>query len=335
MLAGRALLIALVASTLISGLATQTAEAQLYYCRWVWVGYWRYYCYYHWYWQQYYPETSNVDVAISVSGIPSTYSANVKIDGVSVGSVAGGSSQKFRVKFGDSHTFEVDTYVTGASGTRYYSASNTWRVESIRSEESYSFTYTPQHELSGSSPYTKIPTGWYAEGSKVNLEAPPMIGVTPGKRSVFLEWSIDGTAFKENMMTIDMNGPHRAVPKYRDEVLLVVTSSEGVVSGAGWHPVDSTVTVSVNPTSIPAAGPLGILGSRRVFERYEGDISSTSPIVSVLMNAPKTATVVWREDHTMGIITLLVIVVTIGGAVFFIFIKKKPNLRPKRTRKTS
>ena len=61
---------------------------------------------------------STTSVRISVSGLPSDYSAAVKIDGNDAGTVQGGSSKSLQISGAGSHSFQVEDQISGGEGVR-------------------------------------------------------------------------------------------------------------------------------------------------------------------------------------------------------------------------
>ncbi|MCK5627633.1 hypothetical protein KAI23_06660, partial [Candidatus Bathyarchaeota archaeon] len=68
-------------------------------------------------------------VTISISGLPSEYSAIVKINGNDAGTVKGGSSKEFEVESTKSHVFQIENQISGKDGVRYICQESTWTLE--------------------------------------------------------------------------------------------------------------------------------------------------------------------------------------------------------------
>ncbi|WP_455369846.1 hypothetical protein, partial [[Eubacterium] cellulosolvens] len=68
-------------------------------------------------------------VTISLSGLPSEYSAIVKINGNDAGTVKGGSSKEFEVESTKSHVFQIENQISGKEGVRYICKESTWTLE--------------------------------------------------------------------------------------------------------------------------------------------------------------------------------------------------------------
>ncbi len=104
-----------------------------------------------------YNSYSSYQVTITISGLPSQYSANIKIDGNGQGSIQGGSSGVFQVNNTQSHVFQVDDYVSGPAGTRYACANSSWTLQQSQSSYNpYGYSY-PGGGYGGYNPYPNYP----------------------------------------------------------------------------------------------------------------------------------------------------------------------------------
>jgi hypothetical protein len=107
----------------------------------------------------YYPYSTYVthlqySVAISVSGIPSEYSAVVKINGNDAGIINGGSSEEFKVESTQSNVFQIENQISGKDGVRYVCRDPTWTLDQAQEPYTpyayyhypyYSHYYPPYH----------------------------------------------------------------------------------------------------------------------------------------------------------------------------------------------
>ncbi len=110
------------------------------------------------------------DITISLAGL-STNSTALLVDGSKVADMKGGDVKVLSYAIGSSHTFQVDQYITGATGYRYYCASNSWTANAAGSNV---FNYVTQVYLNVSvepAGITDVTTsGWYAKGAtRINL----------------------------------------------------------------------------------------------------------------------------------------------------------------------
>jgi hypothetical protein len=108
-----------------------------------------------------YSSYSSYQVTISISGLPSQYSANIKVDGNGQGSIQGGSSGTFQVSNTQSHVFQADDYVSGPAGTRYACAESSWTLQQSQSSYNPYNYYSPYGGYGGYNSYYNYPYNYY------------------------------------------------------------------------------------------------------------------------------------------------------------------------------
>ena len=271
------------------------------------------------------------DVTISLSGVPSQFSAQLQVDGQNQGTVPGSQSKKFSFKIDTSHTITVEQYVAGDTGVRYYCAQNTW---SVSSADSHTFNYQTQYQLTvvtdpdGITPVTG--GGWYNEGASVQTnQVNQTVKGTGGTQYAFKTWEVDGVAQTGNPITVTMDKPHRAVAKYATQYQLVIDSPGGLGNpqGGGYYDAGSKATFSVTT-------PVGFL-VQQVFVRWEGDYSGTSPQGSITMDKPKVVHAVWTTSYTQAYVAAGAAAVAIVAAAFLMMRRRKRGPRPPKPSKPS
>ncbi|MCW4019959.1 MAG: hypothetical protein NWF14_01835 [Candidatus Bathyarchaeota archaeon] len=156
--------------------------------------------------------------------------------------------------------------------------------------------------------------GYYLEGSTASFSVSPstVLGES-GVRYVFTGWtsnSTDGYTGTDNPADVKMNNDITETAQWKTQCYLLVESDLGDPQGEGWYDEGSTVVVSVT-------SPTGLL-IQHAFDRWSGDITSTSPTVTVIMNSPKTITATWRTDYTQLIIVVGTILIVIVISVLLI-----------------
>ncbi|MFH0847998.1 MAG: hypothetical protein V1857_00665 [archaeon] len=115
-------------------------------------------------------------------------------------------------------------------------------------------------------------------------------GTEHGVRLVFDRWS-DGV--QSNPRSLFVTSDLSLTAQYRKEYRLTTSRGACVVGGDEWYDVDIYAELGTSPEA-PANGLLGEFGLRSIFERWEGDVNSNSPIISLRMDKPKTVTEVRR-----------------------------------------
>ena len=262
------------------------------------------------------------EATVYVSGLPSEYYSNLRVDGTYTGMVSGGTSKTFLFKIGSTHRIDVDPYVNGPAGVRYHAKNVNWTVNG---RESRTFTYQSEYYLRIEKGLAKLPLaeGWYGEGASMQtVKAPELVNGTRGVRYVFEYWMVDGAKVSGNPIAIVMDGPHNVSSRYRTQYYVDVRSEYDNPTGSGWFDENSMVNVSVTM-------PPGF-GVRKVFDRWEGDQTSTSPTISILVNSPKTLTAVWHDDYTQVYLAIAIIAALIVATFAMTRRKKaKMEIQPK------
>ena len=163
--------------------------------------------------------------------------------------------------------------------------------------------YTLQYYLTVNSPYaTAGGQGWYNSG--LTAYATLNTGTVDcgnGTRRLFTSWGYDatGTGYAQSDPIL-MNAPKTATASWKTQYYLTVDSPYGVPGGQGWFDADSTVCASLNTDTVDHGN-----GTRRLFTSWSGDASGTNYAQSnpILMNAPKTATALWKTQFYLTIST--------------------------------
>ena len=193
---------------------------------------------------------------------------------------------------GTSHTFQVDQYVSGASGYRYYVPTNSWTTENTGS---FTFNYVTQYYLTlGTSPGNVttigLSSGWYSPGAQVQVPAvPTLVNGTTGVRYVFAQWTVDGAAVTQNGPIVTMNTPHTVLAAFKTQYKLQVDSPYGNPQGTDYYDSGSTAQFSVT-------SPVGVL-VQQVFVNWTGDYTGTSANGSIVMDQPRTVQATWITSY--------------------------------------
>ena len=156
---------------------------------------------------------------------------------------------------------------------------------------------------------------------RYEITVPETIPKGEGARVAFVGWS-DNISEPRRVITIGNNMTLQA--NYEMQYYLDVNSSYGSANGSGWYPQNQEALTSVSPTTVMAEGLSGILGVRRVFDHWSGDCTGTQPECSIIMEGPKKLGAVWRDDYT---VTMLGLVVLIVAAATLVLLRKRAHLR--------
>ncbi len=270
------------------------------------------------------------DVSISLNNIPSQYSAQIQVDGVSQGTIGGGQIQKLTFKLNTSHTISVDQYVAGDTGVRYYCAQNTL---SVTSSGSFTFLYQTQYQFTAQTDPSGITqvggSGWFPAGTTVQTtQAPPIVPGSAGSQYAFKGWQINGAPQSGNPVSITLDKPYTAVAKYTTQYQLVVNSPYGNPQGSGYYDAGTPAQFSV---TTPIGFPI-----QQNFVQWQGDYTGTSPQGSITMDGPHTVTAVWTTSYIPLIAIILVAAAIVGGLLFWKSKRKpKPETKPTPPKPTT
>ncbi len=210
-------------------------------------------------------KVKTAEITISVEGFPSEYSTDLIVDGKTMGSLVGGGTAKFQIKGDDTHAFQVNSYVTGKSGERFYCKGTSWTSE--RGKEVEVETYSRQYL-----PY------YYWWDYNYN-------------------WYYYYPYYQEKTETIIEPFDQGYVFRYETEYELLVQNEFGEsVSQSGWYPKDSSVSLSTKPIRETAAD------TRSVFEAWTlNDVDTDNPQITIRMDKSYNAKAKYQEQHYLQV----------------------------------
>ena len=123
-------------------------------------------------------------------------------------------------------------------------------------------------------------------GSSHTITVPTLVNSGSGTRYVFATWNDGGTS----VTRIITKGSYTA--NYDTEYLLTIDSPYGTPTGDGWYLSDSTANFSVTLY-------IETSDTKRYFDGWSGDSTSTSASSSIMMNGPKFLTAKWRTEFLL------------------------------------
>jgi len=125
---------------------------------------------------------------VTVTGLPQELSTKLFVDGGEVTGIPGGQTVTRSFDMGETHRVSVDTYVYKDDTIRYYCAQDS---ETVNSESSLTFSYTPQYYLLVSSPYGKVMgNGWYDTGASARFSVDESLPGPTGADYMLISWKI-------------------------------------------------------------------------------------------------------------------------------------------------
>jgi hypothetical protein len=165
----------------------------------------------------------------------------------------------------------------------------------------------------------------YAPWGDYKITVPEVISEGEGARAVFVGWN---DSYQQATRTITVGNDATLRAKYQMQYSFNVTSLYGSTEGAGWYPKNTNVSLSVSPLTVPVGGFAGFLGAREVFDHWDGGCTSSQPECTVVMDGPKRATVVWKEDYMIPILALASIALVATIVLLFINRMRKRSSHP-------
>jgi hypothetical protein len=279
--------------------------------------------------------------SVGIVGLPSELATVIEVDGGSYGSASSGKEERITFDRGTTHNITVSKLVvSGSPGVRYICDANQAQVSSGKS---YVFTYAVEYMVSFStdppSMFETPASGWYRPGDVlwVNHTGPEVINETRTTRFLFHGWSVNSQKVTANSTSVTVNEPIAVVGRYDADYYLNVTSPIGETKGSGWYLRDSTASFSIDRTTAPAQGLLGLLGLRRSFSQWVGSNNflgvSVEPQGSLIMKEPTDIEAVWQDDYSslaLNIALVILVVAIVGVAVTARKRRSRSMSRPER-----
>lgn len=222
------------------------------------------------YWSQSYQgqtvKVTTATITVSVQGFPSDYSTTLLADGKSVASIAGGGTAKFQIKGADIHTYQVDSYVSGKSGERFYAKGTSWTSEKGKdvSVTSYTEYYAPYYDW------------WYYSYSYTDPY-----------------WYYYYPYYVPTTETVTQPFDQSYTFNYEAQYQLTVQNAHGgSSSSSGWYAKGSSVNLSTDPL-VQATSD-----TRDMFVAWNMNGENVnSPQTTITMDQPYTATAVYHKQY--------------------------------------
>ncbi len=225
----------------------------------------------------YFDIANTYSVSVSLSGVPSSISVTVQVDGQNQGSMGGSETKTLSFPVGTQHLISVDQYAQDGTGVRYFASQNSW---GIGSSGNHTFNYVTQYYFTvGTNPDGLIQisgTGWYNAGSLVQAGAPQITNDPSGTPYVFSNWQVDSVLQPGNPITITMDKPHAAIATFQPNPVTKTTSTITIAH---------TSTTSVTSTAVT----IGTTTSTRIVAQTGSQ--TVSNVLTSTMATEQTATI--------------------------------------------
>jgi len=249
-------------------------------------------------------------VSVTTNGLPSFYYAGVWVDGAYTTTIYGGQTITFDLNDTYTHTITVSDYVpngypyhsgfswySGYSWVAFYCPDNSWS-SSVSGSLSHTFYYATLFYLQIQSERgSTAGAGWYPAGTWAHVSARDVMPGGTGTQYRFDSWS--GAMFSADphqaSNSVLMDNPKTITANWVTQYKLTVNSPYGNPAGDDWYDAGSSATASV---TTPVDGGAG---TRYVFTGWTGDLTSTTPTVSITMNSPHSLTASWKTQYFLTI----------------------------------
>lgn len=209
-------------------------------------------------------------------------------------------------------------------------------VENSRSSVPFQIFFTPTPLL-----FVKVPFSVSVSVDGIAQLPGPIDGapLTVGQHSLSVPTSVnvsDTTRLRFDHWSDGSPSPDRSVYAQSDVGLeafyviqhsLMLNSSIGVTSGAGWYDSNSTATFSVSPNSVPLSGMMGMLGARLTVQGWyeNGSLITSSSTGTISMNQAHALIASWQPDYTIPEAVAVVIAIIIAAVGYITLKKKSPS----------
>jgi len=163
-----------------------------------------------------------------------------------------------------------------------------------------------------------------------SLSVPTSVNVSDTTRLRFDHWS-DGSLSPDRSVYAQSDVGLEAF--YATQHSLMLNSSIGVTSGAGWYDSNSTATFSASPNSVPLPGMMGMLGARLTVQGWyeNGSLITSSSTGTISMNQAHTLIASWQPDYTIPEAVTVVVTIIIA-TVGYITMKKRSPSKKKQSK---
>jgi len=182
------------------------------------------------------PRVAAYEATVRIGGLPENVLAKILVDGREREKIPGGQTGVYAFPLGESHEIEVEQYVDGGIGVRYYCESNQILFSS---DKTHIFYYKKQYLLKIESDLgTCKGEGWYGAGENVTISANPssipLSGIlgSLGGRYVFDRWSGDLSS-QSAEATVYMDGPKTIKAQWKEDYAMLTAVVGALVAAGG------------------------------------------------------------------------------------------------------
>ncbi len=230
------------------------------------------------------------------------------------------------------------------AGDEFEDAKNYFRLTvSAKGDQSYTFTAersgapsitvktgVPNVQVSISPPFfaTKsLVTGLdgavtvYVYPGRVSVSVPAIVDSRkPGMRFAFKRWT-DGSVQISKVLDVKQDVTVETV--FGVQYLLTVSTEWFTISGGGWYDEGTTALIELAGVTIEKSDIWGVLGAKKKFVGWSGDLQSSDNPAKVIMTSPKNVAAVWTDDYSQTYTFLTIIGVASALLITLAFVRAK------------
>jgi len=270
-------------------------------------------------------DKGNYNVTVSISTGLAEGQTRLYVDNVPKSALRGGESAKLTGLDPDSSVnVSVDSTVAnpGRPDIRYRAESTSARASVDVSQ--IQFNYFTEYDVQVKSDPTGLTSiagsGWYRDGTPLNINAPQEISRDAESQYRFAYWLTPrGDKINSQVLNTAVASSGNFVATYELYYKVNIESQFGSVQGGGWLKSGSSGKWSISPSEVAMPGILGFFGGK-----YKALLTSGTAVA----DEPRTVTVQWDPDYSTPAVTIPILVLAIAGAVYGLYALSRRGRQP-------
>jgi len=277
-----------------------------------------------------YTTTTSCDFNVNIGPGLESGTTNVIIDGNHEATLGGNGSELFTSVPCESHLVVVDQIVQGQDPDTQFECigSNSKTVTDTDNMAYFDYAKKVNIKTAGDPPGAPIPSGagWYAVNSDFSGTTPGAVAspTDPGVKLLFDSYILpDGSSYpgRDVLFTVINKGTVTARYKYYYQLKLK-SDSPYVVDEISWWPENANATWALALQAVPMNNIFGVIG---------GTFEPVSSSGSHVMTGSYTHIIEWRANWFWPIFWIVVTLLAIAAAIFFIVRSSRRRVGPDGT----
>jgi hypothetical protein len=270
-------------------------------------------------------DKGSYNVTVSISTGLAEGQTRLYVDNVPKSTLRGGESAKLTGLDPDSSvTVSVDSTVAnpGRPDIRYKAEATSARASIDVSQ--IQFNYFTEYDVQVKSDPTGLTSiagsGWYRDGTPLNINAPQEIARDAESQYRFAYWLTPrGDKINSQVLNTAVASSGNFIATYELYYKVNIESQFGSVQGGGWLKSGSSGKWSISPSEVAMPGILGFFGGK-----YKALLTSGTTVA----DEPRTVTVQWDPDYSTPAVTIPLLVLAVAGAVYGLYALSRRGRQP-------